>query len=108
MLIAPNLQVVHDVRFLVTYLSGDFTEYVVRVLESCSAEVLDLVKQGILQRKRSLEECLPAVIDTMIEAIVKKSVEVSWKCMGGVTTCFDVCNSQTHIFRFLFFCCLLF
>lgn len=72
-----NLQVIHDVQFLVTDLMDDYLGDVLRVLESCSAEVLDLVKQSILEAKMSLEECIPALIDTMIEVVVKKSVEVN-------------------------------
>ena len=101
MFIAFNLQVMHDVQFVVTEITGNYLVDVLQVLESCSAEVLDLVKQSILQAKKSLEDCLPAVMDTMIEAIVKKSVEVSGT--GGVITFFGMCEPFLYSFFLLLF-----
>jgi len=101
MFIAFNLQVIHDVQFVVTELTGDYPGDVLQVLESCLAEVLNLVKQSIVQAKQSLEDCLPVVMDTMIEAIVKKSVEVSGT--GVVITFFCVCEPSFLCSFFLSF-----
>lgn len=81
----------HDVQFLVMEITDDYLGDVLGVLESCSAQVLDLVKQSILQGKKSLEECLPMIMDTIIEAIVKMSVEVS--NVGVIVTCFAICKT---------------
>lgn len=67
----------HDVRILASELSGDYLGHVLQLLDSCSAEVRDLVKQSILQAGKSLEELLPSIMEVMIEVIVEKSVEVS-------------------------------
>lgn len=71
------LQVMHDVTFLGSELSGVFLGQVIQVLGSCSDEVVDLVRQSILQAGKNLEDLLPAIMDTMVEAIVEKSVEVN-------------------------------
>jgi hypothetical protein len=55
---------------------GGYLERVLELLSSCSADVLDSVKQSILQGGRSLMELVPLVINTIIEALVEKSVEV--------------------------------
>lgn len=65
---------------------GDYLERVLQLLSSCSADVLDAVKQSILQGGRSLKHLVPLVINTIVEALVEKSVEVSfiicqWYCL---------------------------
>lgn len=85
------IYVIHDLGYLVDELTGDFLEDVLRHLESCSADVLDLVKQSILQAKKSLADCLPAVVDTMIEGIVKKSVE-DLRQLKGITATYRMTN----------------
>ncbi|XP_064943702.1 conserved oligomeric Golgi complex subunit 2 isoform X2 [Musa acuminata AAA Group] len=69
------IYVMHDVTFLGSELSGVFLGQVIQVLGSCSDEVVDLVRQSILQAGKNLEDLLPAIMDTMVEAIVEKSVE---------------------------------
>lgn len=66
----------HDITVLVREICGDYLGQVLQALGSCSGEVVDLVRQSILQAGRTLEDLLPSVVDTMIEAIVEKSVEV--------------------------------
>lgn len=48
-----------------------------QLLASCPIEVLNLVKQSILQAVEPLKEVLPAIMNVMIGVIVKKSNEVS-------------------------------
>ncbi|KAG0489863.1 hypothetical protein HPP92_006726 [Vanilla planifolia] len=70
------IYVMHDVGFLVAELSGDYLEHVLcRLLESCSSEVLDLVRRGFLQAIRSLTDYLPILKDRMVEGISERSVE---------------------------------
>ncbi|KAK1272331.1 hypothetical protein QJS04_geneDACA012651 [Acorus gramineus] len=66
------IYVLHDVAYLVTELNGEYLGHVTQLLSSCSPEVLDLVKHSILQGGKSLEDVVPAFMDTMIEAIVEK------------------------------------
>lgn len=71
------LQVMHDIGSLVTELNGNYLEHVLQLLTSCPTEVLGIVKQSILQGAKSLKDLIPIIMDTMIEALVEKSVEVS-------------------------------
>lgn len=72
------MQIIHDVNCLVKEVCGDYLERVLQLLSSCSADVLDAVKQSILQGGRSLKHLVPLVINTIVEALVEKSVEVSF------------------------------
>ncbi|ONK71964.1 uncharacterized protein A4U43_C04F14250 [Asparagus officinalis] len=85
------IYVMHDVRSLVMEITGDYLGDVLRVLESCSAQVLDLVKQSILHGKKSLEECVPMIMDTIIDAIVKMSVE-DLRQLKGITATYRMTN----------------
>lgn len=71
------LQVIHDLNYIVDEVSGDYLGRVLGLLKSCSTEVLDLVKQSILQGSNSLKVLQPPVINSIVEALVEKSVEVS-------------------------------
>lgn len=71
------LQIIHDIDFLYKRVCGDFLEHVLKLLSSCPADVLDLVKPSILQGGNLLNDLVPLVINTIVEALVKKSNEVS-------------------------------
>lgn len=64
---------------MVTEVCGDYLEGVLQRLSSCSTEVLDLVKQSIVQAGKSLSDLLPLVMNAVIEALTEKSVEVSFE-----------------------------
>ncbi|THU43961.1 hypothetical protein C4D60_Mb02t02370 [Musa balbisiana] len=85
------IYVMHDVTFLGSELSGVFLGQVIQVLGSCSDEVVDLVRQSILQAGKNLEDLLPAIMDTMVEAIVEKSVE-DLRQLKGVTATYRLTN----------------
>ncbi|KAJ0013351.1 hypothetical protein Pint_21671 [Pistacia integerrima] len=72
-----DVQVIHDITCLATEVSGDYLVHVLRLLSSCSTEILVLVKQSILDGGKSLSTTLPLVINTIIEGLVEKAVEVS-------------------------------
>lgn len=72
------MQIIHDISCLATEVSGDYLTHVLQLLASCSSEVLDLVKQSILDGGKSLSSMLPLVISTIVEALVEKAVEVSF------------------------------
>lgn len=71
------LQIIHDLNNLVEEVRSDYLDHVLGVLKSCSSEVLDLVKQSILQGSDSLKVLQTPVINSIVEALVEKSVEVS-------------------------------
>ncbi|XP_042755083.1 conserved oligomeric Golgi complex subunit 2-like [Lactuca sativa] len=45
------------------------------ILNSCSTQVVDIVKNSILQGGQSLKDLFPSVIDSIIETLVGKSNE---------------------------------
>lgn len=69
-------QIIHDIDCLATEVSGDYLAHVLQLLSSCSSEVLDLVKQSILDGGKSLSTLLPIAINTIVDALVEKAVEV--------------------------------
>lgn len=71
------LQIIHDLNNLVEEVRSDYLDHVLGLLKSCSAEVLDLVKQSILQGSDSLKVLQTPVINSIVEALVERSVEVS-------------------------------
>ena len=74
------LQIIHDLHYLVNEVSGNYLGHVLGLLKSCSSEVLDLVKQSILQGGNSLKDLLPHIMSSISDTLVEKSVEVS--CMS--------------------------
>ncbi|CAA7406670.1 unnamed protein product [Spirodela intermedia] len=69
------IYVMHDVNCLLDKLKNEFLGNILQLLQSCSLELLDSVKQSILQGGKSLEDSLPSLLDAIIEAIVEKSAE---------------------------------
>lgn len=84
------MQVIHDINCLGKEISGAYLDHVLRVLSSCSTEVLDLVKLSILHCGKSLDDLLPLVINTIKEALVQKSVEVSITMLSILLICISV------------------
>lgn len=74
-------QIIHDINFLAKEICGDYLERVLKLLSSCSADVLDSIKQSILQGGKSLKDLVPLLINTIIEALVEKSIEVSYNSL---------------------------
>lgn len=66
----------HDVKLIVKEICGDYVGHVLDVLSSCPTEVLDPVKQSILQSGKSLESMITPLTISIIDALVEKSVEV--------------------------------
>ncbi|KAJ4974413.1 hypothetical protein NE237_007587 [Protea cynaroides] len=88
--------VMHDIDYLVNELGNDFLNHVLRLLASCSIEVLDLVKQSLLQCGRSLKDLVPLILNTMIEALVEKSVE-DLRQLKGITATFRMTNKPLPV-----------
>ncbi|GJM97243.1 hypothetical protein PR202_ga14155 [Eleusine coracana subsp. coracana] len=87
------IYVMHDVHAVIAELSesGNFIGHVHQLLASCPAEVLNLVKQSILQAVEPLKELLPAIMNAMIGVIVKKSNE-DLKHLKGITATYRMTN----------------
>lgn len=79
------MQIIHDINCLASEVCGDYLGRVLQLLSACSADVLDSVKQSILQGGKSLEDLVPLVINAIIEALVEKAVEVSNKILFELT-----------------------
>ncbi|KAH7664109.1 COG complex component COG2 protein [Dioscorea alata] len=85
------IYVMHDVRLLITELTSGFLANVIRYLESCSADVLDIVKESFLHAAKSLEDSVPAIMDTMIEGTAVKCIE-DLKHLKGITATYRMTN----------------
>ncbi|KAK9066414.1 hypothetical protein SSX86_013736 [Deinandra increscens subsp. villosa] len=75
---APDdfVYIINDLDSLAAEVCGNYIGHVFEVINSCSTEeVLDLVKNSILQGGKSLKDLVPSVIDSIIETLVEKSSE---------------------------------
>ncbi|CAI9280512.1 unnamed protein product [Lactuca saligna] len=74
---APDdfVYIIHDLDHLATEICGKYIEHVLKILNSCSTQVVDTVKNSILQGGQSLKDLVPSVIDSIIETLVEKSNE---------------------------------
>ncbi|KAL3528104.1 hypothetical protein ACH5RR_012760, partial [Cinchona calisaya] len=90
---APDdfIYLIHDVHHLVTEVSGNYLGHIIGLLRSCSSEVLDLVKQSILESGNSLKDLLPQVMNSIIDKLVQKSVE-DLKQLKGITATYRMTN----------------
>ncbi|KAG2544500.1 hypothetical protein PVAP13_9KG014400 [Panicum virgatum] len=87
------IYIMHDVHAVIGELSesGSFIGHVNQLLASCPIEVLNLVKQSILQAVEPLKELLPSIMNVMIGIIVKKSNE-DLKHLKGITATYRLTN----------------
>lgn len=90
------IYIIHDINFLVKEISGDYLEQVLELLSSCSPDVLDSVKHSILQGGKSLKDLVPRVINTIIEALVEKSIE-DLRQLKGITATFRMTNKPLPV-----------
>lgn len=90
------IYVLHDISFLVTELSGDYLRSVLQLLSSCSTEILDLVKQSILQGGESLKTVVPQIMKTMTDSLVEKSVE-DLRQLKGITATYRMTNKPLPV-----------
>ncbi|KAL5973035.1 hypothetical protein ACLOJK_039842 [Asimina triloba] len=89
-------EVLHDIGCLVNELNGDFLANVLQLLISCPSEVLDSVKISFMQGRKSLLNLEPIIVDTMIEAIVEKSVE-DLRQLKGITATYRMTNKPLPV-----------
>ncbi|KAK6123717.1 hypothetical protein DH2020_042531 [Rehmannia glutinosa] len=90
------LYIIHDLNCLVEEVCGDYLGHVLGLLKSCSPEVLDLVKQSILQGGNSLKVLQPLVINSIVETLVEKSVE-DLRQLKGITATFRMTNKPLPV-----------
>ncbi|KAI7986079.1 Conserved oligomeric Golgi complex subunit 2 [Camellia lanceoleosa] len=88
--------IIHDLNCLVAEICGDFLRHVIGLLSSCSTEVLEPVEQSILQGAKSLKDLIPIVMNSIIEAVVKKSVE-DLKQLKGITATYRMTNKPLPV-----------
>ncbi|KAL8042588.1 hypothetical protein ABFX02_09G062600 [Erythranthe guttata] len=95
---APNdfLYIIHDINCLVDEVCGDYLGHVLELLKSCSPEVRDLVKQGILQGGNSLKVLQPLLINSIVETLVEKSVE-DLRQLKGITATYRMTNKPLPV-----------
>lgn len=65
------IYIIHDLNCLMEKICGDFLGHVVELLSSSSTEVLDLVKQSILEGGASLKDLIPKVMNSIIQTVVE-------------------------------------
>ncbi|KAF7135791.1 hypothetical protein RHSIM_Rhsim08G0188800 [Rhododendron simsii] len=90
------IYIIHDLNCLAERICGDFLGHVVEVLSSSSSEVLDLVKQSILEGGASLKDLIPKVINSIIQTVVEKSVE-DLKQLKGITATYRMTNKPLPV-----------
>ncbi|KAK9278492.1 hypothetical protein L1049_028058 [Liquidambar formosana] len=90
------IYIIHDINCLVREVCGDFLERILQLLSLCSAEVLDLVKQSILQGGKSLNDLVPQVMNAIIESLVEKSVE-DLRQLKGITATYRMTNKPLPV-----------
>ncbi|KAJ7956061.1 conserved oligomeric Golgi complex subunit 2 [Quillaja saponaria] len=88
--------IIHDIKYIVTDVCGDYLELVRQLLSPCSADVLDLVKQSILPGGRSLSNLIPQVIDAVMESLVEKSVG-DLRQLKGITATYRMTNKPLPV-----------
>ncbi|KNA08973.1 hypothetical protein SOVF_157850 [Spinacia oleracea] len=90
------LYIIHDVKHLVDEVSGDYVGHVMKLLSSCPSEVLDPVKQSILQSAKSLENMVPPVIKSIVDVLVEKSVEALLQ-LKGISATYRMTNKPLPV-----------
>ncbi|XP_058752104.1 conserved oligomeric Golgi complex subunit 2-like [Vicia villosa] len=88
--------VIHDIRCLEEHVRGDYLQHVVQVLSSCSSDVLESVRQSILQSGQSLKSLEPLVVKAVVESLVEKSVE-DLRQMKGITATYRMTNKPLPV-----------
>ncbi|XP_059657376.1 conserved oligomeric Golgi complex subunit 2-like [Cornus florida] len=88
--------IINDLNGLAVEICGDYLGHVLELLNSCSTEVLDLVKQSILQGGNLLKDLVPLVMNAIIETLVEKSVE-DLRQLKGITATYRMTNKPLPV-----------
>ncbi|KAG8376388.1 hypothetical protein BUALT_Bualt09G0058300 [Buddleja alternifolia] len=90
------LYIIHDLNCLEEEVCGNYLANVLELLKSCPSEVLDLVKHSILQGGNSLKTLRPLVLNSIVETLVKKSVE-DLRHLKGITATYRMTNKPLPV-----------
>lgn len=90
------IYIIQDLNILEEEVCGNYVGHVLELLNSCSNEVLDLLKRSILQGGRSLKDLVPQVINCIIETLVEKSVE-DLRQLKGITATYRMTNKPLPV-----------
>ncbi|XP_019171329.1 PREDICTED: conserved oligomeric Golgi complex subunit 2 [Ipomoea nil] len=88
--------IIHDLNCLAEEVCGAYLAHVLELLKSCSTEVLDFVKQSILQGAKSLKDLLPLVISAIVETIVERAVD-DIRQLKGITATYRMTNKPLPV-----------
>ncbi|KAK6924690.1 COG complex component, COG2, C-terminal [Dillenia turbinata] len=88
--------VIYDINKLAKEISGDYLGHVLEILASCPSEVLESVKQSILQCGEWLKDLLPLVINNIVGTLVEKSVE-DLRQLKGITATYRMTNKPLPV-----------
>ncbi|KAJ1413281.1 hypothetical protein SESBI_19828 [Sesbania bispinosa] len=88
--------VIHDIRCLEEQVRSDYLQHVLQLLSSCSPDVLESVRQSILQGGQSLKSLEPLVIKAVVESLVEKSVE-DLRQIKGITSTYRMTNKPLPV-----------
>ncbi|KAL5702562.1 Conserved oligomeric Golgi complex subunit 2 [Ranunculus cassubicifolius] len=90
------IYVLHDTNCLITELGGDYLESVVEILSSCPAEILNMIKQSILQGVESLKNVAPQAMKTITTALVDRGVD-DLRQIKGITATYRMTNKPLPV-----------
>ncbi|KAL5750742.1 hypothetical protein ACOSP7_025345 [Xanthoceras sorbifolium] len=95
---APDdfIYILHDTNCLASEVCGDYLAHVLQLLSSCPTDVLDLVKNSIIQGGMALIALQPSIINTIVEALVEKAVE-DLRQLKGITATFRLTNKPLPV-----------
>ncbi|XP_047330676.1 conserved oligomeric Golgi complex subunit 2 [Impatiens glandulifera] len=88
--------IIHDLRSLAKEVYGDFLEHILKLLNSCSSEVIEIVRNSILQGGKSLKDLIPSVIDAITLSLVDMSVE-DLRQLKGITATYRMTNKPLPV-----------
>ncbi|EPS73270.1 hypothetical protein M569_01480, partial [Genlisea aurea] len=89
--------IIHDINCVVDQVCGDYLDNILEVLlKTCSPDVLDVVRKSILQGGNSLRALQPAVINSIVESLVERSVE-DLRQLKGITATYRMTNKPLPV-----------
>ncbi|EEF51806.1 conserved oligomeric Golgi complex subunit 2 [Ricinus communis] len=88
--------IIHDLTCLATVVCGDYLDHILQLLSPSSADVLDLVKQSILQSGKSLNDLAPLAINAIIETLVNRAVE-DLRQVKGISATYRMTNKPLPV-----------
>ncbi|CAH9106187.1 unnamed protein product [Cuscuta epithymum] len=88
--------IIHDLKCLAEEVCGAYLNHVLELLKSCPSQVLEFVKQSILQGAKSLNDLVPLVISAVVETIVERAVE-DIRQLKGITATYRMTNKPLPV-----------